>query len=176
MSAIARAVRFIAREESFREWAYPDPGSELAKRTRGLVWGFRPAADVIAGLPVDIRDLPGDPWTVGYGATGPDIGPHTRWAKDHAERWLTERVTRDADRVNALVKVQLAEHQLTAVLSFVYNVGLGAFSDSTLLRMINRGNFAGAADQFLRWVYSGGERMRGLETRRQREREIFLGR
>lgn len=77
--------------------------------------------------------------------------------------------------VVALVSVPLADHQYGALTSFVFNVGSGQFRTSTLRMELNRGQYAAAAEQFSRWVHSGGRRLRGLERRRRDERAMFLG-
>jgi hypothetical protein len=72
------------------------------------------------------------------------------------------------------VKVGLTQNQFDALVSLIYNIGTGGFSSSTLLQMINASNFAGAADQFSRFVYSGGVVLQGLVTRRAAERALFM--
>lgn len=67
----------------------------------------------------------------------------------------------------------LHQNRLCAVLSFVWNFGLGAYQSSTLRRKINQGDWMGAANQFRRWVYSGGIEYRGLVRRRKAERDLF---
>ena len=60
------------------------------------------------------------------------------------------------------------------MVSFVYNLGSGNFSSSTLLKKFNAGDHEGAAKEFLRWNKAGGEVLAGLTTRRQAEMETFL--
>ena len=71
-------------------------------------------------------------------------------------------------------EVQLSQPQFDALVSFTFNVGQRAFSDSTLLRKLREGDFEGAAAEFPRWRYAGGKVLRGLERRRAAEREMFL--
>ena len=66
------------------------------------------------------------------------------------------------------------DDQFSAMVSFTFNVGSSAFRDSTLLKKHNAGDFAGAADEFLRWVYAGGQKLPGLERRRKAERALYL--
>ncbi|MFA5488612.1 MAG: lysozyme [Candidimonas sp.] len=61
-----------------------------------------------------------------------------------------------------------------ALSSFVYNVGAGAYSGSTLLRKLRAGDIRGACNELPRWVYAGGKKLKGLENRRQAERTICL--
>lgn len=77
--------------------------------------------------------------------------------------------------VRRLVKVGLSENQLSALTSFVFNVGEGAFADSTLLRLLNSGvPSARVAKEFDRWVYAGGQKLPGLVRRRKEEAALFL--
>jgi GH24 family phage-related lysozyme (muramidase) len=72
------------------------------------------------------------------------------------------------------VKVQTNSDQFSAMVSFTFNVGGAAFRDSTLLKKHNARDFSGAADEFLRWVYAGGQVMPGLQRRRNAERALYL--
>ena len=72
------------------------------------------------------------------------------------------------------VSVELTQPQFDALVSFVFNVGTEAFGNSTLLRLLNQGDYAGAADQFLRWDHAGKKVLEGLARRREAERQMFL--
>lgn len=111
--------------------------------------------------------------TIGWGHTrGVKVGDMCTHLQ--AEQFLREDC-RDAERaVNARVKVPLTQNQFDALVSFVFNVGGGAFASSTMLRKLNAGDYAGAAEQFPRWNKSGGKVLRGLTLRRERERSLFL--
>jgi lysozyme len=76
--------------------------------------------------------------------------------------------------VGRLVKQPVTQEQYDALVSFVFNVGEGAFSKSTLLRKFNAGDCQGAADQFPRWNQARGRALPGLVTRRAEERALFL--
>ena len=71
------------------------------------------------------------------------------------------------------VAVALNQHQFDALTSFTFNVGVGAFRNSTLLREVNAGNFDAVPGQMGRWVNAGGRRLRGLENRRAAEGALF---
>ena len=73
------------------------------------------------------------------------------------------------------VKVELAQHEFDALVSFAYNVGSEALAGSTLLKRLNANDKKGAADQFLRWNRADGRVMSGLTRRREAERAMFLG-
>lgn len=76
--------------------------------------------------------------------------------------------------VKRLVKIQLSTNQLAALTDFAFNVGSGNLQISTLLRLVNRGEFVDAADEFLKWNKAGGIVYRGLTRRRTVERKLFL--
>ncbi|PRP71817.1 lysozyme [Chromobacterium amazonense] len=75
--------------------------------------------------------------------------------------------------VSRLVKVQLRQNQFDALVSFSYNLGLGSLQSSTLLRLLNAGDYAGAAGQFILWDKAGGKAVPGLLARRQAEQALF---
>lgn len=79
-----------------------------------------------------------------------------------------------ADAVRGRVKVALTQNQFDALVSFVYNVGVGAFAKSTLLTRLNNGDYAGAAAQFAVWNKSQGQTLPALVVRRQSESNQFL--
>lgn len=76
--------------------------------------------------------------------------------------------------VDASVPRPLPAGVRVALTSFVYNVGPGNYQGSTLLRKLRAGDYAGACNELPRWVYAGGRKLRGLERRRQAEKEICL--
>ncbi|MGM0703873.1 MAG: lysozyme [Pseudomonadota bacterium] len=90
------------------------------------------------------------------------------------ERLLRKDLGDAFDAVEEHVEVELPPTRKAALASFVYNVGEGAFQRSTLLRKLNAGNWRGACDELMRWVYAGGRQLRGLVRRRQAERELCL--
>ncbi len=76
--------------------------------------------------------------------------------------------------VDRSVSYPLPDPVRVALSSFVYNVGAGAYAKSTLLRKLKAGDIAGACQELDRWVYAGGRKLRGLERRRQAERQLCL--
>lgn len=81
----------------------------------------------------------------------------------------------DAGRdVLSVVGVELNDNQFGALTSFTFNLGLGNLSASTLLKKLNLHDYAGAADEFPRWIKAGGEVLPGLVKRRAAERQLFL--
>lgn len=116
---------------------------------------------------------PNDVWTIGYGHTG---SAHKGMVitEERAEALLRQDIAWVEDAINKNVVVPLTQNQYDALASLVYNIGAGAFAKSTLLRMLNMGDYAGAAEQFLRWNKQKGKVLNGLTRRRQEERELFL--
>jgi GH24 family phage-related lysozyme (muramidase) len=113
-------------------------------------------------------------WTIGYGTTS-GIRPGMRVTQSQAEDLLRRDLFRFETAVANLVKVPLNENQFSALVSFVYNVGEGALAGSTLLRVLNQGNYREAANQFMRWNRAGGNEVAGLTRRRRAEQALFLG-
>lgn len=115
---------------------------------------------------------PAGVWTIGYGTTE-NVEPGDTVTEAQAESLLYNDLLEAADAVNDLVDVELNQHQYDALCSFVYNVGREAFRNSTLLRLLNAGNYDGAAAQFARWNKADGRVLAGLSRRRESEREMF---
>ncbi|QGU36177.1 lysozyme [Enterobacter hormaechei] len=117
-------------------------------------------------------------WTIGYGWTQPVDGKPIRAGmtinKETAERLLKTGLVSYESDVSRLVKVGLTQGQFDALVSFTYNLGARSLSTSTLLRKLNAGDYAGAADEFLRWNKAGGKVLNGLSRRREAERALFL--
>jgi GH24 family phage-related lysozyme (muramidase) len=113
-------------------------------------------------------------WTIGYGTTS-GVKSGMRITKAQAEQYLREDLNQFEKAVKDNVKVALNTDQFSALVSFTYNVGEGALASSTLLRLLNQGDYKGAADQFLRWNKGGGQELPGLTRRRNAERAMFLG-
>lgn len=112
--------------------------------------------------------------TIGYGTTrGVKMGQEI--SKERAEELLREDVARFEGYIDRLVRVPLTQGQYDALSSFVYNLGPGALEGSTLLRLLNAGDYSGAAAQFDRWVYASGRKLSGLVKRRAAERALFEG-
>ena len=135
--------------------AYPDPGSK-------------------DGLPI----------TIGWGDTGPDVVRGLVITQDEADARFARRLSREFEPgVTSLVKVPLTQGQFDALVCFAYNVGLDidadtkaeGLGDSTLLKMVNIGDFVSAAGQFAAWNKNDGRVMLGLRRRRAAEQALFRG-
>lgn len=114
------------------------------------------------------------PWTIGWGATGVGITKGVVWTQQQADDRLLADVTRAGQYVDQYVKIPLTPQQKAALTDFVFNVGPGNFSQSTMLRKLNSSDYAGAASEFPRWNLAAGRVMAGLVTRRRREQSLFL--
>jgi lysozyme len=96
------------------------------------------------------------------------------FTEPEADAMLRLRIARDFEPpVNAAVKVPITQPQFDALISFVYNVGTGAFLKSTLLSKLNAGDYAGAAAEFPKWNKSAGHVELGLIIRRALEKSWF---
>ena len=123
---------------------------------------------------------PANHWTIGYGAIwGMDdkrvTEDHPDINEDQADYLLRRDVKKSEMAVLRHIRVPLEDGQFNALCSFVFNLGSGALQSSTLRRKINRGDYIGAANEFPRWVYAGGRRLKGLVRRREHERSMFMG-
>jgi len=111
-------------------------------------------------------------WTVGYGHTH-DVHPGMMISIDTAEHLLINDLHTSAISVDGLVKVSLSDNQFSALVSFAFNVGSGAFGKSTLLRKLNAGNYDAVPAELKRWVRGGGKMLAGLVARREKESELW---
>ena len=89
------------------------------------------------------------------------------------ELFINEDVPRYEQPVRDLVSVPLKQSEFDALVSFTYNVGAGALEESTLRRLLNEGNYEGAANEFRKWCKAGGQVLEGLVRRRDREAAYF---
>ena len=112
--------------------------------------------------------------TIGYGHVVRPGEVFTTITEEEGCALLAEDLVPREESVGKLVRVGLSQAQFDALVSFVYNVGHGAFNMSTLLRKLNNRDYLGAAAEFQRWKYGGGRVLPGLVRRRRREEELFL--
>jgi len=101
------------------------------------------------------------------------------WHQDLTPRQITELLQEDtsaaARAVSVGVKVTLSQNQFDALCSFCFNVGTAAFLGSTLLKVLNAGDYASVPVQMQRWIYAGGQVSPILEERRRSEVAQWLG-
>lgn len=169
VAALDRAIDAALGEAPIQPHSISPEGVALIKRFEGCA---RRRSD---GM-VEAYPDPGtgnDPWTIGWGATGPGIGPGTVWTQAQCDERLArdlERYARDVGR--AIGGAPASQRQFDALVSFHYNTG--ALPRSTLLRRHLAGDFAGAAAEFARWKHAGGRVMAGLVRRRAAEAKLYL--
>lgn len=125
------------------------------------------------GLRVQAYQDAGGVWTIGYGHTGPDVLPGLTITAEEASDLLRRDVARFEQGVTSLVRVPVTQPQFDALVSFAFNVGIGAFGKSTLLRRLNEGKVEEAAKEFGRWTHEGGKQLAGLVRRRAAETALF---
>jgi len=116
---------------------------------------------------------PNDRWTIGWGHTS-NVSEGMTITEAQAEAFLRDDLAWAENAVNSKVTVGLTQHHFDALVSFVFNIGAGAFASSTLLRKLNAGDYEGAANEFPRWNKQAGKVLGGLVTRRAAEMEYFL--
>lgn len=150
----AEGLALIKSFEGCHLNAYPDPGSERAKTGHGS----------------------GDPWTIGYGQTGSIDGKPVveglEITQKEADDAFADSLVKFEQEVNDLCAISINSNQFSALVSFQYNTG--ALGQSTLMRLVNAGNFKAAASQFAHWVYADGVVLPGLVRRRAAEAKLFL--
>ncbi len=116
-------------------------------------------------------------WTIGYGATrwpdGSKVKQGDKITLKKAEELLLHDVARHANPMLALTKVPLTDNQYGALVSWTFNLGVGAFQRSTLRQRLNRGEYHLVDEEILKWDKAGGRRLRGLTRRRQAEADLF---
>lgn len=137
-------------------------GIELLKRFEG----FCPAAypDPATGA---------DPWTIGYGFTK-DVQPGDSITREAAEERLRREVAEFEGGVLTACNRMPKPNQLAAMVCLAFNIGLGNFRSSTVLRRHNSGETFAAANAFLLWNRAAGRVMQGLINRREAERSLYL--
>lgn len=118
----------------------------------------------------------GNPWTIGYGSTGPNIVPGTIWTKDQAELDLLKKVaffTKGVVELSPEIVLE-SSNKLAALISFCYNCGLGNYKISRLRLRVNEKEWEEAAEMILLWNKAAGKVMSGLTKRRKAESLLLL--
>lgn len=141
------SIEHIKRWEGLKLDAYPDPGSAT-----------------------------GEPWTIGYGHISDDYFKVTQGLKitaKKAEELLVHDLQETEKAVDDLVTVDLTDNQFGALVSFAFNIGVDAFAKSTLLKKLNKGDYASVPFELGRWVMNDGKKMDGLVNRRAAEAGLW---
>ena len=125
------------------------------------------------GLRLKAYQCPGGVWTIGYGHTA-GVKPGMVIPEAQAEEYLKANLIAFERYLNGL-GLALNQNQFDALISFIYNVGTGNFSNSTLLRKVRANPQDNSImDEFLRWVYSKGRVLPGLQRRRLAEMKLYF--
>lgn len=115
------------------------------------------------------------PWTIGWGSTGPDIGPDTVWTQAQCDQRLVGNLIRFSNNVTRMLEnAPTTQNQFDALMSFAYNCGENNLQGSTLLKKHKAGDYAGAAKEFEKWNHAAGKVVKGLTVRRDAERDLYL--
>lgn len=125
------------------------------------------------GLRLKAYKCPAGIWTIGYGHTGRDVTPSQAITEDRAEALLKADLARFELGVERLAK-DANDNQFSAMVSLAFNIGLGAFEGSTVLKRHNLGNKLGASRAFPMWNRGGGKVLPGLVRRREAEAKLYL--
>ena len=116
--------------------------------------------------------------TIGFGSikypNGNKVKLGDKITKAQAKEYKLHDLKEFENTVNTSVKFPLTQNQYDALVSLSYNIGSGAFKNSTLLKKLNSGNYKGAAEQFLVWNKVNSKKVQGLVNRREAERNLFL--
>ena len=152
----------------------PKPkGRQINKAGERLIKAFE-------GLELEAYPDPGTggkPWTIGWGATEDHDGKPFKKGDRITEAEAHALFDKDTDRFEAAVDKLTGgiatDNQFAAMVSLAFNIGVGNFKESTLLRKHNEGDYAGAAEQFERWKYANGRVLKGLVRRRREEAALY---
>ena len=127
-------------------------------------------------LRLDAYRCPANILTIGWGHTGPDVKEGMTISLDEAETLLRSDLSRFERGVEAMTEgVKTTEDQFAAMVSLAFNIGLGNFHGSTVLKRHKLGNRIGCANAFLMWNKARGSVLKGLTRRREAERKLYLG-
>jgi lysozyme len=121
------------------------------------------------GLKLDSYRDGGGVLTIGYGHTE-GVKEGEKVTQDEAEAFLKSDIETAEKAVNS-VKVPLNTNEFDSLVSFQFNTG--GLEGSTLLKLLNEGNFNGAANEFPKWDHDNGKVVQGLLNRREAEMKLF---
>jgi len=112
--------------------------------------------------------------TIGWGATGPDVRMGMTWTQQQADDRFMEHLQHFGEGVEKLLgDTPVTAHQMAALVSLAYNIGLGNLGKSTLLKKHKAGDYAGAKAEFTKWNLAGGKILAGLTRRRNAEALVY---
>lgn len=153
MNVSDKAIRLISHFEGRANYAYNDP---VGICTVGVGHALIPHRRCTAS---DYQR---------FGTAG-----RPKMTNDHVDRILRRDLRHFEDGVERLVRRDTKQHEFDALVSLAFNIGLGAFADSTVLREHNRRHGYRAGLAFMMWVFGAGQRLPGLVRRRRAERYLY---
>jgi lysozyme len=116
----------------------------------------------------------GDPWSIGFGSTGPDIKKGTIWTRKQAEDRFKAHLAEFGAKVERLIGgAPTTQHEFDSMVALAYNVGTGNFASSTLLKKHKARDYEGAAAEFAKWNRANKKPMAGLTRRRAAEAALY---
>lgn len=118
---------------------------------------------------LDIRGIP----TIGWGSTGSEVHLGLTWTQEQADSVLQADLDSLVFRLGRLITVDLTDNQFSACCCLAYNIGVGNFKGSTLLRLVNQDRTDEAALEFPKWDHAAGKVVQGLLNRRLAEQTLF---
>lgn len=118
-------------------------------------------------------------WTIGYGninyENGTKVKKGDKITQERADQLFKYFADRFAGQVDAAITKTVTQNQFNSMVSLAYNIGIGAFQKSTLLRKINSNpNDPTIKNEFLKWVNAGGRKIQGLVNRREKEAKVYF--
>lgn len=131
------------------------------------------------GVRLKSYKCPAGVWTLGVGHTSaagpPAVKPGMEITNAQAMKILANDLVKFENGVDSLVKVPLKQNQFDALVSFAFNVGLGALGKSTLLKKLNAGQYDAVPAELMKWTKAGGKELPGLVRRRRAEAALWRG-
>ena len=113
-------------------------------------------------------------WTIGWGHTGPEVVEGMTCTPEQAERWFQEDTAWAVKGSDDSIHTNVNQQQFDALVSFTFNIGVGAEAHSTMIKLINQRNLTAAAAEFTKWDHVNGVVNAGLQRRRLAEQALFL--
>ncbi len=111
--------------------------------------------------------------TIGHGHTGPDVKPGMTITEGQADELFRQDLAEFTPAVERAVKVPLTDNQFAALVCFAFNVGIGNFQKSTLLKRLNAGDYDAVPVELMKWTKSKGRKLAGLVNRRSAEAGLW---
>lgn len=127
------------------------------------------------GLRLKAYKCPAGVWTIGYGHTGKDVVAGMEISESRAVALLKQDLRVAEVYLNSL-GINFSQNAFDSLCSFIYNLGVGAFSKSTLRKkIVAKADDEAITDEIVKWVNAGGKPLIGLKRRRVKEANLFLG-